>query len=147
MDADVNIRYGDVRLQVRGLRKFLRQAEQAGADTADMRALMHDMGMIVVRHARTTVPVTSGKLRRTIRAGRAKTKAVVRAGSKAVPYGGVIHYGSPAEGKDGSLDKNGRFMNIPKNHFMIKSLRATAPAVFDRLETGILEILRKNDLI
>src|SRR5690625_8028143 len=87
----------DVQFRITGLRETLRAMEQAGADAESMRDLMHAIGLTVV-HAASPLRVT-GTLAGTLRAGRGKTKAVVRAGSAAVPYAGPIHYGWPARNR------------------------------------------------
>jgi hypothetical protein len=131
MSDTFEVANGDVRLRVSGLRTTVRDLERAGADTQDMRQLIHTVGMIVVRAA--TAPVRSGKLEGTIRAGRGKTKAVVRAGGARAPYAGVIHYGWPARG-------------IQAQPFLVDALQAQRNNVLQALETGIDEILRKNNL-
>jgi hypothetical protein len=97
-----------------------------------MRQLIHTVGMVVVRAA--SAPVRSGKLEGTIRAGRGKTKAVVRAGGARAPYAGVIHYGWPARG-------------IAAQPFLVDALQAQRNNVLSTLDTGIEEILRKNNLL
>jgi hypothetical protein len=68
-----------------------------------------------------------------MRAGRGKTKAVVRAGGARVPYAGVIHFGWPAH-------------RIAPNPFLAESLQRKRPEVLDELDRGIEELLRKNNL-
>lgn len=94
---------------------------------------MHQLGMIVVEDARGRVPVEAGALRRSIRAGRGKTKAVVRAGTKAIPYAGVIHYGWYDHGIEG----------VP---FLRDALRAQRSTVFNQLDQGIGDLLKKAGL-
>lgn len=132
MADDFEITNGDVRLRVSGLRATVRNLERAGADTQDMRQLIHAVGMVVVRAA--SAPVRTGKLDGTIRAGRGKTKAVVRAGGARAPYAGVIHYGWPARG-------------IAAQPFLVDALQAQRNNVLSTLDTGIEEILRKNNLL
>lgn len=132
MADDFEITNGDVRLRVSGLRTAVRNLERAGADTQDMRQLIYTVGMVVVRAA--SAPVRSGKLEGTIRAGRGKTKAVVRAGGARAPYAGVIHYGWPARG-------------ISPQPFLVDALQAQRNNVLQTLDTGIEEILRKNNLL
>lgn len=141
--GDIIIREGDVKLIVDGWTRLARDMERAGADANDMRTLIHDLGMIVVRKARGLAPIASGATRNSLRAGRGKTKAVVRAGGKAIPYAPVVHYGA----KQGWKRSNGRLLNIKQNHWMLKALTATQPDVYRRLVTGIEDILQKNNLI
>lgn len=120
-------------VRAQGLRKALRALEAAGADAQDMRNLMHNLGEIVAQRGRQLSPVVSGRLRGSIRAGRGKTKAVVRMGGAAVPYAPVVHYGWPDR-------------NIDENRFMDAALDETWNQVFAAFENGIADLLRKNNL-
>lgn len=136
MDGDLSITSGPVRLRVDGYRRTLRALEAAGADAENMRDLMHELGNIIVRDAKQRVPTESGKLGRTLRAGRGKTKAVVRAGSKAVPYAGIIHYGTPA-----SYPK--QYASSP---YIVEALQSQQAAVLRKLIDGLEDLLKNNNL-
>lgn len=131
MADDFTIVNGDVRVRVEGLGQTLRKMSKAGADAQDMKDLMHSIGMLVVNAA--APPHLSGALAGSLRAGRGKTKAVVRAGGARVPYAGVVHYGWPARG-------------IAPNPFILNALQAQRSNVLGKLDDGIEELLRKNDL-
>lgn len=118
-------------VRVEGLRKAIRSLEQAGADAQEMRDLMHAIGTIVVNAA--APPRLSGALAGSIRAGRGKTKAVVRAGGARAPYAGAIHYGWPARG-------------IRARPFLTDALRRKRGDVFRALDQGVAQILKSNDL-
>ncbi|SDQ11136.1 HK97 gp10 family phage protein [Microbacterium sp. cf332] len=122
---------GSGRVRVEGLSRSMRALTKAGADAQDMKTLMHSIGSIVVDAA--DAPARSGALAGTIRAGRGKTKAVVRAGGARTPYAGVIHYGWPARG-------------ISPQPFLTEALQANRSAVFAALEAGIDELIQKNGL-
>lgn len=132
MDDTFEVANGPVRIRVTGLRKTMRDLERAGADATDMKELIHDLGQIVVNAA--TVPSMTGNLAGTVRAGRGKTKAVVRAGGARAPYAGVIHYGWPAH-------------NIAPQPYLVDALQRERGAVVEALNEGIEDILRKNDLL
>lgn len=130
--ADVQIiqtKGGQVRIE--GLRQAMRALQKAGADSQEMSGLMHEIGMIPARAAQP--PRRSGALASTIRAGRGKTKAVVRAGFASVPYAGVQHYGWPAR-------------NITPKPFFTDALQKTRPQIFAALEKGIDQIIKTNGL-
>jgi hypothetical protein len=122
---------GGTRVRIEGLSAVLRKLRQAGADSGEMSELMHSLGNIVVGAA--DVPVKSGRLKATLRAGRGKTKAVVRAGFASVPYAGVQHYGWPAR-------------NISAKPFLTDALQANQAQIFSALERGIDDLLKKNGL-
>ncbi|MGM7677573.1 hypothetical protein [Microbacterium sp. A94] len=131
MSDEFEVVSGTGRVRVKGLRKTLRSMEQAGADAESMRDLMHSIGSIVVRSA--SPPRVSGALAGTMRAGRGKTKAVVRAGGARAPYGPVIHYGWPARG-------------ISAQPFLSDALNRNQANIFRELDTGIADILSHNRL-
>ena len=124
---------GDVRVRVEGLGATLRKLSKAGADATDMKNLMRDIGMLIVKDANPPVGLT-GKLAGSIRAGRGKTKAVVRAGGAKAPYAGVIHYGWATR-------------NIAPNPFILDALQRQRSNALGKLDNGIHENLRKNDLV
>lgn len=131
--VDLDINTGDVRIRVEGLGKALRAMSKAGADAEDMRELMVSLGMIVVHAARPRTPVLDGRLQATLRPGRGRTKAVIRAGGARTPYAGVIHYGWPARG-------------IAPQPFVTDAVTATRGQVLDALDQGIGELLKKQNL-
>lgn len=121
-----------VSVKIEGLNRILRKLSAAGADAENMRALMHSLGGMVIDSA--TPPVRSGALAGSLRAGKGKTKAVVRAGYNArIPYAGRVHYGDPAPG-------------ITGQPFLTDALQRSRSAVFTALERGIDDLLRDNDL-
>lgn len=132
--ADVDFRADGVRIRIEGFRKTLRAMEAAGTSAEDLRDLIHQIGMIVVHAARPAAPVLSGALAGDIRAGRGKTKAVVRAGRAAIPYAGVRHYGWPARG-------------INASPFLANAVQSTRGQTFAALNDGIGDLLRRQNLM
>lgn len=129
---DIDYSTGDVRIRVEGLAKTLKALSAAGTASEEMRDLMHSIGNIVVSAAHPPVGPT-GRLAGSVRAGRGKTKAVVRAGGARVPYAGVIHYGWPARG-------------ISPQPFLVSALYATRSSVFGALDAGISDLLKQAQL-
>lgn len=127
----IEYRNGGVRVRVEGLNRVVRKLNAAGADAENMRGLMHSLGQIVIGGA--NIPTRTGRLAGNVRAGRGKTKAVVRAGGARVPYAGRIHYGDPAPG-------------ITGQPFLTAALQARHAQVFDALERGIDQLLADNGL-
>lgn len=121
-----------VSVKVEGLNRVLRNLSAAGADAEDMRELMHSLGGIVISNA--DVPFQSGELAASLRAGKGKTKAVVRAGYSArAPYAGVVHYGNPHRG-------------TTAQPYLVDALQRSRTQVFNALEAGIDALLKSNDL-
>lgn len=118
-------------ISIKGLGRAMRALERAGADAQNMRDLMHQLGMLVVTAARP--PVKTGRLADSLRAGRGKTKAVVRAGGRRAPHAGIQEYGDPHRG-------------IPATFYIRNALQAQRPNILTQLDAGIDSILRDNDL-
>ncbi|MBS6102599.1 MAG: hypothetical protein KH751_08315 [Actinomyces sp.] len=135
MSDEFDAAVGDVRVRVKGLKDASRALQAAGSDMEDMRDLMHELGMIVVSRARVLVPYKSGKLQKSIRAGRGKTKAVVRAGynSRRLAYAGVQHWGWPAR-------------NIRQTLFLRRADQEQRAQVLTRFDEGLDQILKENGL-
>lgn len=131
---DIVINEGSSTIRIENLKKIIRQMEKAGADAQDMKDLMYEVGTLVVNGAAGLVPVRSGRLAGNIRASKAKTKAIVRAGGARVPYAGVIHYGWPAH-------------NIVANEFLDKAREDRKQQIVSTISDGIDDILRKVDLV
>lgn len=119
-------------IRVDGLRELNARLRAAGDDSQDMPDLMHRLGTIVITNARP--PADSGELAGTLRAGRGRTKAVVRAGyAKRGGHAGVVHYGDPHRGHRAQP-------------FLVDALRRSQTQLITELEAGIGQILRKNNL-
>lgn len=131
MSDVIEYRDGGVRVRVTGLGAVTRKLSRAGAKAEDMRSLMHHLGTIVVDAA--NAPVRTGNTASTLRAGRGKTKAVVRAGGARAPGAGVVHYGWPAR-------------NVRSQPFLTDALQSRHAAIFAALESGINQLLIDNQL-
>ena len=85
-------------IKVEGQRELRKTLRQAGDDLEDLKAAHKAAAEIAAGGSRPLTPVRSAALQGTVRAGGTKTSAVIRAGKKAVPYAGPIHWGWPARG-------------------------------------------------
>ena len=133
MSRDKGGKYAGLNARISGLNETIRDLNRAGAAATDMRDLMHSVGMIVVRRAAGLVPLKTGRLKGSLRAGRGKTKAVSRAGGARVPYAPVINYGWPRR-------------RIRAVHFLDQALRDTRAAQFRAFDEGIEKLQKKNGM-
>ena len=120
------------RIRLQGLRKTLRALEATGVAAEDMKDLMHAIGTTVVTAANPLTPRDTGTLAGTLRAGRGKTKAVIRAGGARAPYAGVIHYGWPAR-------------SITASPYLTKAVTATSGRVLKQLDDGIAKLIKQHN--
>lgn len=119
---------------IEGLNELLKKMRAAEADFSDLRDLNQRVGNIVISNAKP--PRKSGQVTGTLRAGRGKGKAVVRAGyAKRGAYAGVLHYGDPHKS------------HFRRAHpFLTDALKASQGQVITEYSTGIDQILSKNNL-
>jgi phage gpG-like protein len=80
-------------VDVDGVTKVIASLQKFNVKSRDLAAAWADIGAKVKTDALPLVNTRTGMLERSIRAGKTKTRAVVRAGKSTVPYAGVIHYG------------------------------------------------------
>lgn len=129
--SDFTIADGTMNVKITGLRETLRSMEKAGTGAQDLKDLMTSLSAIVISAAQP--PRDSGQLSATVRPGRGKTKAVIRAGGARTPYAGVVHYGWPARG-------------IAAQPFLADAITRTRPQILAQLDKGLQDLLRDNDL-
>ncbi len=83
-------------LMVVGQKRFVQTMRKAGADMEDLKRVNKEAAQIALPSVKARAPFgQSGDLMRSIRIGATKKAGVIRAGSKATPYPGVINYGWP----------------------------------------------------
>lgn len=116
---------------VSGIEAVNRAFYQAGADAQDIQKVMEEAGRVVKRAANP--PVVSGELAASIRSGAGKTKALITAGGDRTPYGPVVHYGWAARG-------------ITPNPFLMNALQRQSNNVYNIIDNGIDDILKKTNL-
>ena len=106
---------GNGSIQLKGASELARGLKKAGADMKDLRQVNKEAAQIVVPEAKNLAPKgKTGKLAASVRAGATQQAGVVRAGSKRVPYAGVIDYGWPGH-------------NIKPTHFANQAAKNTEP--------------------
>jgi hypothetical protein len=95
------------RVRVEGVREVVATLNRFGATSEDLKEAFARIGAVVKSDALVLVPVLSGRLKSTIRAGRSKSRATVRAGRAGLDretgynYAAIQHYGGMASGKYG----------------------------------------------
>lgn len=127
---DVSAEFKGGYIKTEGLAKLNRAMIAAGNDAEDNRELMYRLGEIVADEAKALAPVRTGRIRDSIRAGRGKTKAVVRAGFKTVPYAPVIHYGWQEH-------------NIQPQPYLLQALQNKRDEVIRVFEDGVRDLTGK----
>jgi hypothetical protein len=83
----------DAGIQVEGVKQLRKSMTAAGLSLADLKDSHKEAAQIAARASADDAPRVTGRLQRSIRGAGTKTAGIVRAGSKAVPYGPAIHWG------------------------------------------------------
>jgi hypothetical protein len=127
-------------IEVRGARELARALKAADpALLRELRAENKRLAGMVADTAESHVPVRSGALRASIRAGSTQRSGTVKAGSRAVPYAGPIHFGwfvrkDPARGGP-----------IKPNPFLYRALDERRDEVFAAYTEAVKRITAKID--
>ena len=80
-----------------GQKRFVSTMRKAGADMKELKEVNRQAANIALPAVRNLAPRgKNGRLASSIRVGATQKAGVIRAGSKSVPYAGVINYGWPA---------------------------------------------------
>lgn len=119
-------------IRVTGLRQTVRSLERMGVEVADLKDAMTRIGDLVADEAKPLARHLSGRMAASIRPGRAKSKAVVRAGNAGVPYAGVQHFGG--------------YHGITPNPFLTDALIRKEPDAVRELYDSLNALIRKHDL-
>lgn len=101
--------------------------------SSDLSDAWKRIGDAIADDARVLVPTLTGTLLRSIRAGKAKSRAVVRAGNNRMePYAGVIHYGG--------------YNNIEPHPFLTTALAQNEGRARQEVEDELDQLIRRLDL-
>lgn len=109
--------------KVEGGRELRRTLRQAGDNLQDLTTAHREAAEIAAQASRALAPVTSGRLRDTIRAAGTKTAGIVRVGFARVPYAGPIHWGWGRRHikanpfiSQGAQDSEGRWIRVYEDY-------------------------------
>lgn len=117
-------------VEIKGSAQLARTLRKAGADAKDLRAVNRKAAEVVVPAGRGLVPVKSGKLSASIRAGATQKAGVIRAGKASVPYAGPIHWGWPGH-------------HIKPHTFLVDAAKSTEPTWVELYNEEITRIIEQ----
>lgn len=94
------------RVRVEGAARLRRTLKQAGVDLKELRHANREAARSILPIATATAPIGKpspahwnvpppGRLKASLRVAATNKAGIIRAGRKAVPYAGVIHWGNP----------------------------------------------------
>jgi len=118
--------------RVTGLRQTTRALERLGVETAELKDAMQHIGNKAVDDAKALAPVgKTSALVNSIRAGRAKAKATVRAGSKKTYYASFQEWGTK---------------QITAKEFVTKAVTGNRDYAVQEIQSQLSKIIRRNNL-
>lgn len=128
-----------IRVQVVGEKRVARAFREMGLRVRDLSEAWARIGAAIKQDAIPLTPVLTGRLVRSIRAGRSKSQATVRAGGKRVPYAGPLNYGGTVSGYYGPH-------HIGPVFFLNKALEANADTAEEEVQNEVMRLARKVGL-
>lgn len=120
-------------VSVDGGRELRRALKAVDGGIADLKSVNKAAAEIVERAALPLVPRRSGALAGSIRSAGQAAGGIVRAGRKAVPYAGPIHFGWAAR-------------NIKPQPFLYDALDARRSEVVERYESEVSSLIKRHGL-
>lgn len=120
-------------LRIPDLAKYQRALRDLGATNKELGQASYEAGIITARSVQAFIPVKTGKLRRTVKAGKQGTKVVVTIGNNTTAkYAGPINYGW-------------RENNIEGQYFLQRAIRRTRQRVLDTYLDGLQRLFNKYE--
>ena len=120
-------------LRIPDLAKYQKALRDLGASNKELGEVSYEAGMITARSVQAFIPVKTGKLRSTVKAGKAGTKVTVTIGNNTTAkYAGPINYGW-------------RENNIKGRYFLQRAIRRTRQRVLDTYLDGIQKMIDKYE--
>jgi hypothetical protein len=120
-------------VEIDGLTQYVRSLETTGIAVSDLKAAFSSISDLARGYAVQFAPSRTGKLRKSVKGSKTKSKAVVRAGSARIRYAGAINYGD-------------RKRHIAPSHYLQRADAKIRPRVIPLLEDAIGTIIREQGL-
>ena len=120
-------------LRIPDLAKYQKALRDLGATNKELGQASYEAGIITARSVQAFIPVKTGRLQRTVKAGKQATKVVVTIGNNTTArYAGPINYGW-------------RENNIKGQYFLQMAIRRTRQRVLDTYLDGIQRLFNKYE--
>ena len=131
-------------IKVEGLQFTIRQLQALGADKTEISNANFEAASQLIRAAKPLVPVKSGRLQGSLRAGRTQYYAVARA---TAVYANPIHWGWSIVGtKHKGKLAPGRFRNIKPQPFFGEALGFTKEQIMRDYDKNMQQLIDKYHL-
>lgn len=132
------------RIEIEGLRDARRAIRRVSDDSkTELRGAHRAVSEIVARQAKIEVPVRSGRLRASIRAGATTTRGQVKAGGYGIRYAGPVHFGWSSRP---NTSRGWRGGPIAPQPFIYEAADRRIRDVLDEYERQMGAIIRRHGL-
>jgi hypothetical protein len=135
-------------IQAEGLGQLQRSLKAVGADKTEIAEANFQAAQTLIRAALPLVPVLSGRLRGSLKAGRAQSQAEARAGNNGrLGYAAPIHWGWSVVGpKTKSRLRPGTIRNIEPQPFFSEALGYTYEEIIANYNRDMQNLVNKYGL-
>jgi hypothetical protein len=135
------------RVGVEGLKELQNNLQALGADKTEFQQANFEAAERLIRRAKPLIPVKSGKLLASVRAGKAAGYAEARAGLKSVPYANVIHWGWLVVGKRSKSSLPvGTYKGIAPQPFFSEALGYSYEEIISDYYEALGDLMAKHNL-
>lgn len=127
-------------VRVEGATRLRNTLRAAGVDMKDLTRLNREAANIVLPVAKALTPVSPTRkrhVRTTLRAAATQKAGIIRAGNTAMPYAGVIHFGTSR----GYTDSLGRTRAIQAQPWISLAAKQTEPDWVDNYFDGLMAVI------
>ncbi len=139
-------------VRIEGAAELSRQFRAAGGAARELSGAYREIARKLVPPAQREAPKgPTGRLAASTKGLGQRTRAVLSAGSRAVPYAGPIHFGNPSvktypARKSGAKRSSGTLGVIRPNPWLYRTADSRRDEVVDAFETNVGAVLRAHGL-
>ena len=138
-------------IRVEGATELSRSFRAAGGTVRELSGAYREVARSLVPPAQREAPSRTGKLARSTRGLGQRTRAILTAGTRAVPYAGPIHFGNPSvksypARKSGAKRTSGTLGVIRANPWLYRTADHRRDEVVDAFEANVGATLRRYGL-
>lgn len=139
-------------VRVEGAAQLSRSFRAAGGTVRELSGAYREVARSLVPPAQREAPRRSGKLAASTRGLGQRTRAVLAAGTRAVPYAGPIHFGNPTAKtypahRSGAKRTSGTLGVIRPNPWLYRTADHRRGEITDAFEANVGATLRRHGLM
>jgi hypothetical protein len=138
-------------VRVEGAAKLSRDFRAAGGTVRELSGAYREVARSLVPPAKREAPARSGRLAASTRGLGQRTRAILTAGTRAVPYAGPVHFGNPTvktypAHKSGAKRSTGTLGVIRPNPWLYRTADTRRDEVNEAFESNVGKVLNRYGL-